>query len=118
MPWRSDNGTPPDGSSDRGAQPNLWQAAGLGLMNQVAQFFDPDRPPTPEEITGALWLAGHGGQQTTAEYLLDRGGDLNGIGYDQLTTLDAARRSGADDLAAWLVEHGAETADDMRSAKA
>jgi len=36
----------------------------------------------------------HGGQQQTTEYLLDRSGDLNWIGYDKLTPLDAARRSG------------------------
>ncbi len=100
---------------DRGAQPNLWQAAGLGLMDRVEAFFVPETAPTSEEITGAFWLACHGGQRTTAEFLLDRGAEINWIGYDELTPLDAARRSNADQLAAWLVGQGGEPADRIRS---
>jgi uncharacterized protein len=98
---------------DRGAHANLWQAAALGLMDKVHAYFN-DAPPTPEDVAEALWLACHGGQQPAAEYLLDRGADLNWIGYDQLTPLDAARRSNADILADWLVQRGAKPAAQLR----
>jgi ankyrin repeat protein len=50
------------------------------------------------------------GQRRAAEYLLDRGADLNWIGFDNLTPLDAARRSGADELVTWLRSLGAKSA--------
>jgi hypothetical protein len=43
-----------------------------------------------------------------------RGADVNWIDYDQLTPLDAARRSGAEVLARWLLEHGARSANDLQ----
>lgn len=55
----------------------------------------------------AQWDACHGGQSQAAAFLLERGGDLGWVGYDDLTPLDAARRAGADDLASWLAAHGA-----------
>jgi ankyrin repeat protein len=98
---------------ERGATSNLWQSAALGLMDRVRAGFDDD-PPAAEDITSALWCACHGGQKPAAQFLLDRGGELNWIGYDQLTPLDAARRSGADDLAAWLAAQGARSASELR----
>jgi uncharacterized protein len=100
---------------ERGAQATLWQAAALGLMDRLRDFFDQGDQPPAEEITGALWSACHGGQQAAAEYLLDRGGDLNWIGYDQLTPLDAARRSNADEVAEWLGGRGAKSAGELQS---
>jgi uncharacterized protein len=100
---------------ERGAQANLWQAAALGLMDRVRACLDGTAPPAGDEITGALWCACHGGQRATAMYLIERGGDLNWIGWDDLTPLDAARRSDADDLADWLVEHGAKSAAEIQS---
>jgi ankyrin repeat protein len=94
---------------ERGARSNLWQSAALGLMDRVRTFFT-DGPPPPDEITQAFWLACHGGRRDAAEYFLARGADLNWIGYDRLTPLDAARRSGALELAAWLESHGARSA--------
>jgi hypothetical protein len=41
---------------------------------------------------------------------LDRGAELNWIGYDGLTALDAANRGGARDLVEWLRERGAMAA--------
>jgi hypothetical protein len=79
----------------------------------VQACFDTEDPPPPDEIIGALWCACHGGQQQTTEYLLNRGGHLNWIGYDKLTPLDAARRSRADHLAAWLAQRGAKTANEL-----
>ncbi|GAA1382310.1 ankyrin repeat domain-containing protein [Catellatospora chokoriensis] len=94
---------------ERGAQPKLWQAAGLGLTDLVHALCTADPPPPAEEITSAFWLARHGGQRATAAYLLDLGADLNWIGYDQFTSLDAARRSDAHELAEWLTRHGARS---------
>ena len=90
---------------ERGAQANLWQAAALGLMPRVRELFE--SKPAPDEITKAFWCACHGGQRQTAEYLLGRGADLHWIGYDELTPIDAAKRSGAEDLVEWLRSRGA-----------
>ena len=100
---------------ERGAQTTLWQAAGLGLMSRIREFFAGDEPPTAEEITNAFWVACHGGQREAAEYLLSRGADLNWVGYDGLTPVDAANRSGAilkraAELVEWLRGRGAKSA--------
>jgi uncharacterized protein len=100
---------------ERGATANLWQAAALGLLDRVRAAVESGEAPTAEDITGALWCACHGGQRSTAEYLLERGGDVNWIGWDDLTPLDAARRGGADQLADWLVERGAKIATEITS---
>jgi ankyrin repeat protein len=94
----------------RGAATNLWQSAAMGLLDRVKAHFNQTTRPTPEEITQAFWLACHGGQSETAEFLLARGADINWVGYDQLTALDAARRSEAHDLADWLERQGGKTA--------
>ena len=87
---------------ERGARANLWQAAALGLMDRVRQFFEYGAPSPAAEITKAFWCACHGGQRESAAYLLERGADINWVGFDELTPLDAARRSGAADVARWL----------------
>ena len=94
----------------RGAQTTLWQAAGLGLMDRIERAFERDVAPPPQEITTAFWCASHGGQRPAAEYLLDRGAEISWVGFDGLTALDAARRSGALELAAWLRGRGATSA--------
>jgi ankyrin repeat protein len=94
---------------ERGARANLWQAAGLGMMARVHEFFiSPDRP-SADEVTNAFWCACAGGQRETAEYLLERGADLNWVGYNGRTPIDAAQRSNAGDLVEWLRGLGAET---------
>ena len=95
---------------ERGAQTMLWQASALGLLDRVAEYFTVVPPPTPNEITNAFWCACHGGQRVMAEYLLGHGADLNWIGYDGLSPLDAAYRNGATDLAQWLITRGAKSA--------
>ncbi len=99
---------------ERGALANLWQAAALGLMDQVRACFESGGPPTADEITGALWCACHGGQRSTAEYLLERGGDLNWVGWDDLTPLDAARRSEAGPTRRLAGRRGAKTAAEIQ----
>jgi ankyrin repeat protein len=89
---------------ERGAQASLWEAAALGLIDRVKSY----EGATAEEITNAFWCACHGGQRETAEYLLGRGADLNWVGYDRLTSLGAAERSGAKDVVVWLRNLGAQ----------
>ncbi len=95
---------------ERGARSNLWQAAALGLMDRVREFFDNTAPPSASDVTTAFWCACHGGQAEAAAYLQERGADINWVGFDELTPLDAARRSDARALASWLEAHGARSA--------
>ncbi len=95
---------------ERGAKSVMWESASLGLMDRLVACFAADPPPAIDAVTQAFWCACHGGQQPAAEYLLARGADINWVGYDQLTPLDAARRSGADALAAWLEDQAARSA--------
>jgi ankyrin repeat protein len=65
---------------------------------------------TTEDLTNALWCSCHGGQRATARILLEQGADRDWIGHDGLTPLDAAERSEATELAAWLRASGAASA--------
>jgi uncharacterized protein len=96
---------------ERGARTTLWQAAALGMLARVEAELDRAQA-SPEEITNAFWCACHGGQRETAEYLLDHGADRDWIGYDELTPLDAAQRSGASELVEWLRGRGARSAEE------
>jgi uncharacterized protein len=86
---------------ERGARTTLWQAAALGLMARVEEYFAGEAPPA-DQVTNAFWCACHGGQREAAEYLLGRGADRDWIGYDGMTAIDAAGRSGARELVEWL----------------
>jgi ankyrin repeat protein len=63
--------------------------------------------------TNAFWCACHGGQRASAECLLNRGADLNWVGHDNLTPLDATLRSEVQELAEWLRAQGAKSAKDQ-----
>ena len=96
---------------ERGAQTTLSDAATLGLMDRLEGYFAADAAPSPGEITRAFWGACHGGQRSSAEYLLERGAELNWIpSWEQLAPLDAAERSGAAELVDWLRARGAKSA--------
>jgi hypothetical protein len=97
----------------RGATTRLKDAAALGLMDRVEAHFGGDEPPSPDEVTQALWSACHAGQQRAAEYLLERGANLNWIGWDDLTPLDVALQNDAADLAKWFRSRGARTASEL-----
>jgi len=100
---------------ERGAQTTMQDAATLGLIARVEAAFERDAQPSLYEITLAFWGACHGGQRTCAEYLLDRGADVNWIPpWEDLTPLDAARRRGAPELVEWLIARGASSATDVR----
>ena len=88
---------------ERGARTNLWQAAALGLLDRV-QAALAQTSPAQEDLDNALWCAAHGGQRETAELLLNRGADPAWVGHDTLTAAQAAERSDAHELAAWLRE--------------
>lgn len=100
---------------EAGAQTKLWNSAALGLLDKVKEYFGDNNLPTPSEITQAFWLSCHGGQLNTAEYLFDFGADINWIGYDRLTPLDAAIRHDDSDnkLVGWLRNKGAHSAVEM-----
>jgi uncharacterized protein len=93
-----------------GARANLWQAAALGLADRLDRLLEADPPPGRDEITNAFWCACHGGQQATADRLLERGADIDWVGHDGLTPLEAAERSDAHELADWLRARGAHHA--------
>jgi uncharacterized protein len=95
---------------ERGATTRLKDAAALGLMDRVEAGFEGRSEPAPEEVTGALWAACHGGQRRAAEYLLARGADVNWVGWGEQTALDVAVQEGHDDLVDWLRANGAEAA--------
>jgi uncharacterized protein len=79
---------------ERGASTTLWQAAALGLLDRVRRACSGEPAPTGAEVTNALWHACRGGQQAVAEYLLERGADLDWVGHDGKTPYDVAQESG------------------------
>jgi len=98
---------------ERGADTNLFEAATLGLVAEVERHLA-ENEPTAAAITSSFWGACHGGHIATAAVLLHHGADINWIGYDGLTPLDAAHRSGATDVAEWLGQRGAVSASGRR----
>ena len=80
---------------ERGARTSVFDAAALGLLDELG-----DVPA--DELDGALWAAAHGGQRDVAELLLARGADPAWVGWDELSALGAAERSGAADVVALL----------------
>ena len=96
---------------ERGARTTIDDAATLGLLDRLEGYFA-GAPPDPEDVSRAFWGACHGGQRRCAEYLLDRGADLDWVPpWERLTPRDAAARSGADELVGWLRARGARSAD-------
>jgi len=101
---------------ERGARTTLQDASTLGLLERVTAFFAGDRSPSADEVNAAFWGACHGGQQGTAELLLERGADFDWLPpWERLTPLDAARRSEAGELVEWLRARGARSAHELRS---
>ncbi|KHL97542.1 ankyrin [Paenibacillus sp. IHB B 3415] len=107
---------------ERGANPALWHAAALGLLEVMEAHFagsplsqqypwGVEHSFPPDEVNVAFWCACHGGQRGAAEYLLDRKADINWISvWDGLTPLDAAQRNAATELVHWLQGLGAKSA--------
>lgn len=89
----------------RGAGTTLWQAAALGLFERVRALCAGETDPGA--ISQALWHACRGGQRAVAEYLLERGAELNRVGAMDWTPLRAAEDSGNRQLVQALEARGA-----------
>jgi ankyrin repeat protein len=97
---------------ERGATVSLRDAAALGLVERMAELVV---GADEEKLAGAMWYACHGGQRETAEQLLALGANPNWVApWDETTPLDAAARSGADALVAWLRCQGAHARAELR----
>ncbi|WP_432906996.1 ankyrin repeat domain-containing protein [Micromonospora matsumotoense] len=95
----------------RGARTTLTDAATLGLLDRVERACTGVVPPSADEIDAAFWGACHGGRQSCAGYLWERGARLNWIPpWEHRTALDAAVRRGATELVVWLRARGGVTA--------
>jgi uncharacterized protein len=97
---------------ERGARTNLYQAAALGLADRVAAALDAEPSPDQEQITNAFWAACGGDHQDIAILLKAAGADINWLGWNNQTPLDAARAAGATALAEWLAANGGRPYDD------
>lgn len=100
---------------ERGARTRLSDAAALGLLDRVEADFAEGSGPDREVITMAFWNACHGGQRATAEYLLDRGADINWIGWDDKTPLDLVDEASQPELTTWLRAQGAKHAKELQA---
>lgn len=88
---------------ERGASMTLWQAAALGADDALAGMLSAD-DATEDDVSNACWHACRAGHLSAARVLVAAGADLDRLGHDHLTTRDAGRASGSDDLIAWLNE--------------
>ena len=96
----------------RGAKTTLTQSAALGLIERVRALAAEGYLPR-DEVRTAFWHACRGGQQSTAEYLLGQGADLNWVGFIDWTPLQAAEDSGNRSLVEALRARGAKRADEL-----
>jgi ankyrin repeat protein len=96
----------------RGAKTTLTESAALGLLDRLAEALETG--PTPDCITKAFWHACRGGQLGAAERLLGAGANLNWVGWDDQTPLDAAAKSANEKLIAWLLSQGARHAAEVQ----
>ena len=98
----------------RGARMTLAHASAMGLIDRVKDCFANETPPTQDRIHHAFWYACHGGQQRTAEYLLERGANINWLpSWEKRTPIDAAQRSNANPVIKWLRALGAKSAHEL-----
>lgn len=102
---------------ERGAGTRLSDAAALGLLDRVEAVFAEEPDPDSHVITQAFWSACHGGQRSTAEYLLERGAEINWIGWDEKTPLDVVDENAVPDLAAWLRARDAKHTNEVQTRK-
>lgn len=92
-----------------------WHAAALGLLPLLEELVEAQTEKGSESFSQAFWHACTGGQRRAAEYLLDRGADLNWVpGNAQGTPLDAAHGLGTrqENVISWLRDRGARSEDD------
>jgi uncharacterized protein len=96
----------------RGARVDkAWHAAALGMTSRLRTILGTD--PSAEEVSQAFWHACTAGQRRAAEYLLNRGADLNWEpDYAHGTPLDSASglSTRQENVISWLRELGARSA--------
>ncbi|MEU7614814.1 ankyrin repeat domain-containing protein [Micromonospora rifamycinica] len=98
----------------RGARTTLTDAATLGLLDRVEQAFTGVTRPSSGEVDAAFWGACHGGRQSCAAHLWERGARLDWVPpWEHRTALDAAVRRGAAELVHWLRARGGRTAAEL-----
>ena len=98
-----------------GAQAGLVEAATLGLTDRLEELASALPAPPRDEICRAFWGACRGAQYGAAACLYAHGADINWRPrWEDLTPLDVARESGADELAEWLCSLGALSASPSR----
>jgi uncharacterized protein len=89
---------------------SLWQAAALGDQARVDEILTAGPAPSQEDLDEAFWQACHGGQRRMAEYLLDRGADINATpDYSDTPAVEVAGQADTmrEALVSWLKERGA-----------
>ncbi|KAK2591313.1 hypothetical protein QQS21_010997 [Conoideocrella luteorostrata] len=94
---------------ERGADATLQDVATLGLLDKVKGFYGESLEGRPDEqdTNFALWNASHGGQIEVVQFLYGQGADVNTVPpWENLTPVDAARRSEAGDVVEWLETKG------------
>ncbi|MCU1401172.1 MAG: ankyrin repeat family protein [Acidimicrobiales bacterium] len=89
---------------ERGARVRLFHAAALGLTDRARELLA--EPHTTDEITSGLWHACRAGHPEVTALLLEAGGDPLWEGWEEMTPLLAAQRSGNAEVAA-IVEEAA-----------
>jgi RNA polymerase sigma factor (sigma-70 family) len=117
---------------ERGARGlNLWTAAGLGLLEVVASYFEAG-PPGPEAgrgprkgdeaanippdsavmtgdvVSDAFYIACRNGELEIAKLLLRHGAEINAKGYFGATGLHWAAHNGHGEVVRWLLDRGAD----------
>ena len=106
---RGDDIVPVVGARNRGRLAETLDAVDAVLTDGQSARIAAAVPSGDVESLDALhWGACHGGRLDTASLLVEAGADVNWRGWDDLTPLGAAERSGAVELVAWLRENGAQ----------
>jgi ankyrin repeat protein len=100
---------------ERGARvDNLWVAAALGMVGRLQELLAAEPNVDIADVSQAFWHACAAGQRRAAEFLLERGADLNGSPdyAGGQTPLEAAQGRGTqrENVITWLRERGAQTA--------
>jgi uncharacterized protein len=89
---------------------SLWQAAALGDQARVDELLAAEPTPSQEDLDEAFWQACHGGQRRMAEYLLDRGANIDATpDYSDSPPVQVAGQPDTmrSALVSWLKERGA-----------
>jgi ankyrin repeat protein len=92
-----------------GAKPSLFDMAALDLVNDLETSFAV-RLPSEAQLNDLFWGACHGGRIKAAQFLFDHNPTINRVpGWENLTPLDVAIRSNANELVEWLRGQGGKT---------